>query len=574
MAEAVAEILLDPAMRPVSVGVFGTWGTGKSSVLNLVEAELGKTAPDKIILVRFDAWLYQGYDDARAALMEVIARTLYEHAEANSGILEKIKGLLGRVNTLRTLGLAIEVTAAAHGLPMFGAGAKAVGGIQKYLAGNPTEDATKGLTEGGKAAAGLLDPKAVKTPPQQIDAFRLEFAEVLNALDKSLIVFVDNLDRCLPEQTIHTLEALRLFLFMAKSAFVVAADEEMVRNSVAKHFKGIEDKHVTDYLDKLIQVPVRVPRLGVAEIRAYLFMLFADASKLPSAQVNALRDALENNLRMSWKDAPMSVDDALTALAPYPSELRESFDVASRMARLLATSTYVNGNPRIVKRLLNVVRLRTRIARRRGMSIHEELVAKFALFERCAPSASINRLYALINEASDGKSRVLAELEQLTEEPASFETNLPPEWKEGRQEFIRDWLQLKPSIAGIDLRPLIYLSRETSTLRTDSTRLSQAAADAVRQLSNVKTSSSQAAQISIAQIPPGEHELAMSELIDVMRQHASWTKPPDQFTGATLLAEKNSAAAVLLTAFIRQLPAKNPWLKMAIKNKDWFKEND
>jgi len=39
IAEVVSEILLDPAMRPVSVGIFGTWGTGKSSLLNLIEAE-------------------------------------------------------------------------------------------------------------------------------------------------------------------------------------------------------------------------------------------------------------------------------------------------------------------------------------------------------------------------------------------------------------------------------------------------------------------------------------------------------------------------------------------------------
>lgn len=255
VAEAVTEILLDPAMRPVSVGIFGTWGTGKSSVLNLIEAQLTEEAKDKVILIRFDAWLYQGYDDARAALMEVIARTLYEEAKKDAGIVGLGRSLLGRVNTLRTLGQAIEVVAAAHGMPMFGAGAKALGGLKKFVTGDPSEEDAKAVADGGKAAVGLIDPAAVQTPPQAIDAFRREFAELLGKLGKTLIVFVDNLDRCLPEQTIHTLEALRLFLFMEQSAFVVAADEDMVRNSVARHFGGIEDKHVTDYLDKLIQIP-------------------------------------------------------------------------------------------------------------------------------------------------------------------------------------------------------------------------------------------------------------------------------------------------------------------------------
>jgi len=118
VAEAITEILLDPAMRPVSVGVFGTWGTGKSSVLNLVEEQLTEDAKGKVILIRFDAWLYQGYDDARAALMEVIARALYEQAKADESFLDLAEPFLGRVNTTRTLELAVQVLAPDHSSTM------------------------------------------------------------------------------------------------------------------------------------------------------------------------------------------------------------------------------------------------------------------------------------------------------------------------------------------------------------------------------------------------------------------------------------------------------------------------
>jgi len=156
---------------------------------------------------------------------------------------------------------------------------------------------------------------------------------LLAGLKKTLVVFVDNLDRCLPEQTIHTLEALRLFLFMEQSAFVVAADEDMVRHSVSQHFDGANERHVTDYLDKLIQIPVRVPRLGVTEIRAYLFMLFAEASKVDGKKVSALRSALEENLRSSWKESPITVADAVK-LVGDDDAIRMSFDIAERMSGL------------------------------------------------------------------------------------------------------------------------------------------------------------------------------------------------------------------------------------------------
>lgn len=260
-------------------------------------------------------------------------------------------------------------------------------------------------------------------------------------------------------------------------------------------------------------------------------------------------------------------------LAPYTEDLRQSFDIANRMATLLARSTYVNGNPRIVKRMLNVVRLRARIAARRKMPVNEEMVAKFALFERCAPSVAIDVLYALINEAPGGKSDAIANLEQLADDAVAFEKASPVEWKEVRADFLRDWFQLKPLLAGIDLRPLIYLSRETSTLRTDSSQLSQSASEAVQQLSTIKISSSKAAQIAIGQIPAGEHAGAMSELVARMREHTEWSTKPDTFTGATLLADKNPGAAEVLAAYLHSLPSTPPWMKAALGEKAWFKES-
>lgn len=574
VAEVVAEILVDPGMRPVSVGVFGTWGTGKSSLLNLIESELKRRAGDHTIVIRFDAWLYQGYDDARAALMDVIARSLYEEAKNKEGLFGLSKRLLARVNTMRTLGLAVEVLAAAHGIPMFGAAAKAVGAAGNFIDGKPGEDDAKAVAEGGKAVAGLVDPEKGKSPPEEIDAFRREFGELLAGLKKTMVVFVDNLDRCLPAQTIHTLEALRLFLFMDQSAFVVAADEDMVRHSVSEHFGGVDVRHVKDYLDKLIQVPVRVPRLGVAETRAFLFMLFAEAAKVPEIELSGLRMRLEDNLRSSWKEEPISVADALALLGQNGKNLASSLDLADRMASLLAKSTYVEGNPRIVKRLLNVVRLRARIAERRQMPVDEGMVAKFALFERCATSRAVTKLYSLINEAPKGKPPLIGELEKLLEDQEAFNKVSPKEWEEDTS-FLWDWFGLKPSLAGHDLRALVYLSRETTTLRAQSSDLSQVAAQAFERLRKVTTIASPAGKAAIKEIPAAERLGVMRELIEVFRSHPDWQTKPEAFTGAVLLAEADGPggdAAGLLASFIRNLPKQSPWLLVLVRDKAWFKE--
>lgn len=574
VAEVVAEILVDPGMRPVSVGIFGTWGTGKSSLLNLIEVELKRRAGDDTIVIRFDAWLYQGYDDARAALMDVIARSLYEEAKNKEGLFGLAKRLLARVNTMRTLGLAVEALAAAHGIPMFGAGAKAVGAVGNFIDGKPSEDDAKAIADGGKAVADLVDPEKKRSPPEEIDAFRHEFGELLTGLKKTMVVFVDNLDRCLPAQTIHTLESLRLFLFMDQSAFVVAADEDMVRHSVSEHFGGVDVRHVKDYLDKLIQVPVRVPRLGVAEIRAFLFMLFAEAAKVPEKELSVLRTHLENNLRSSWKEQPLSAANAIGILGPDGKHLAATFDIADRMAALLAKSTYVEGNPRIVKRLLNVVRLRARIAERRDMPVDEGMVAKFALFERCASPRAVTKLYSLINEAPKGQPSLIVDLERLLEDQEGFNKACPKEWEDDTL-FLWDWFGLKPSLAGHDLRALIYLSRETTALRNQSADLSQAAAQAFERLRKVTTMASPAAKAAIKEIPAAERLGVMRELIELFRPHQDWQTKPEAFTGAALLAEadgQGGAAAGLLANFIRNLPKQPPWLLVLVRDKAWFKE--
>lgn len=570
LAEAVSEILLNPRMRPVSVGVFGTWGTGKSSLLNLLEQQLRKEAADEVVIIRFDAWLYQGYDDARAALMDVIARALYEEAEKDAGILGVVKRLLARVNTLRTLGLGVEVVAAIHGVPLLGVGGRVVEGARKLIAGTPEAEDTQAIVDGAKTASMLIDPVKAQTPPEHIDAFREEFRQVLESLNKAVVVFVDNLDRCLPGQTIHTLEALRLFLFMERSAFVVAADEDMVRHSVSQHFDGANDRHVTDYLDKLIQIPVRVPRLGIAEIRAYLFMLFAEAGNVDTAHQDALRKALEGNLRASWKESPMTVDAALK-ITNGDAKLESSFYVADRMAALLARSIFVGGNPRIVKRMLNVVRLRSRIAQQRAMPVDEEMVAKFALFERCVEPVAVSRLYALINDAPKGKPSLIGLLENLTENFKEFEEACPAEWK-ASAAFLCDWMGLKPTLSGIDLRPLVYLSKETTVLRSLGGDLSQSSADAILRLSNVKTLLSPAAANAIAAIPPGEHSAVMRELIVSLRAHSNWEEKPDALLGAVLLADADAEAGQKLGAFIASLPSKSPpWLRALLNDRAWAK---
>lgn len=576
VADLISGIVRDPTMRPVSIGVFGTWGTGKSTVLNLVEANLQEEAGDEVIVIRFDAWLYQGYDDARASLMEVIASRLFEAAKHDDDLLDKARSVWGRVQKLRALGLLAEVGAFAAGVPTFGMiqrGMQSIGDVFRGEADEADVDTIKKAgTDSAERARSLWKPEQARTAPKEIEAFRKEFESLLTDLGKTLVVFVDNLDRCLPKQTILTLEALRLFLFMDRTAFIVAADDEMVRHSVAEHYKEPDEQHVIDYMDKLIQVPIRVPRLGVQEVRAYLFMLLAHADPdLDPNAVEDLRTGLVENMRQAWKDDAISTSDALAFLGGKVSEqLHESFRTVDRIASILAKSTQVQGNPRIVKRMLNVIRMRARVARARRIPIDETLIAKVALFERCTDGQCIDHLYTLINTSSNGKPELLGSLESLVDNPSEFEKKLGDPWNK-RAEFMRNWFSLEPKLAGKDLRPLVYLSRETVPLRSSRAGLSSAAADSLDVLRNIKSTSSPAGLQAAALVPREEMEAVMTGLIDGMRTHADWDERPTEFYGAILLSEASTGAAKQFAAFLRTaVPKLPPWANLILKDRTWY----
>ena len=91
-AESIKDLITEKELIPISIGVFGDWGAGKSTILELTKASLDSD-DQEYIQVHFDAWTFQGYDDAKAALLETIASTLVKKAadELDAHVAEIIK---------------------------------------------------------------------------------------------------------------------------------------------------------------------------------------------------------------------------------------------------------------------------------------------------------------------------------------------------------------------------------------------------------------------------------------------------------------------------------------------------
>lgn len=469
VADTAAQLIRDSAGQPLSIGVSGSWGVGKSSLVRMVAESLRKSdgSDEKYIYLDFNAWLYQGFDDARMALLQSVSDKLVKEAEARRTFLDKAKDFAKRVKWLRAARLLAPV---AQGVVMGGAIAGplgavigAVGGLFK-AEGMPTaEDLAKVKDAYGELQPDLKDllkDKEAASLPNEIAGLRRAFQEILEGLDVTLVVFVDDLDRCLPDTAISTLEAMRLLLFMPRTAFIIAADEQMIRGAVRAHFgsANFNDDLVTSYFDKLIQVPLRVPRLGVNEVKAYLVLLFADLAERrkelePEVRQQAQIKILEA-VKKSWSGAltRKTMSEAFGEAKGFTQRI----DLADQLASLLTTADHIAGNPRLIKRFMNNLMIRETIAKAQGMSIGFEELVKLQLFERCASPAAFEFLVKAVGGSENGKPEFFKDIEGALTKDQSFKTP-DPSWD---VSFIADWLKLSPPLADLDLRPLLYLSRD------------------------------------------------------------------------------------------------------------------
>lgn len=565
IAESIKDLITEKELMPISIGVFGDWGAGKSTILELTAKALEKEEQE-YIQIHFDAWTFQGYDDAKAALLETIAAKLVEAAAEDEKLLEKALDFAKRIDKVRFMGLMAEGAAAISGMPTFGA-------IQNFFgwAGDAFDEDddldfeevqkdAEAMGQVGKKAKGLVRAKKKFSPPKEIREFRKSYISLLKAFDKPVIVYVDNLDRCLPENTISTLEAIRLFLFMPNTAFVVAADPDMIRLAIPHFHKGASVRHQTDYLDKLIQIPVHVPKPGLAEVRAYLIMLIAQDRSIPTKEFDRLRLGLEESLRLSWKQGQTSVDDLLERCELDDAELREEFKIAEQMAPILAESANINGNPRIVKRLLNQVKMRKKTAHRRGMQLDERTITKLVIFERCMGIQATNRLYELIDSES-GKPELIEELER-TDKELDIE-RLPDEWKK-EIHFLEKWARLKPLFTGVDLTAAAYLSRQNIPMGSVNSVMSGAAQKMLEGLLKQKTRTSKASSELIELTASEEYISVMDSLIEELRKVEDWTLKTSGIYGASQLAAHDDRCKANFLAFVKKAP-KKLWLESLIK---------
>lgn len=582
IAKTVVALIRKTGGAPVTIGVHGDWGAGKSSVLKMLERAL--VEDDRALCLWFNGWTFEGFEDAKVVIVETIVDELRRARPTSAKVAEAAKKVLKRVDWLKLArkagGFAFT---AATGIPTFDH-VKGLYDLATSFLAKPQEyisiDDLKGVAE--KAGEFIKEaPQESDNLPEHIHAFRKEFKELLEAADiDRLVVIVDDLDRCLPKTAISTLEAIRLLLFVDQTAFVIGADEAMIEYAVREHFPDLPPSsgpvsYARNYLEKLIQVPFRIPALGAAETKVYVTLLLAE-NALGSTDERFLRllAMAREDMKRPWKSRGLDRKTVETAIqGPLPPEVDQALVISAHVTKILSEGT--RGNPRQIKRFLNSMMLRRAIAEERGFGadVQRPVLAKIMLAERFYPDF-YEQIARLAANHPDGKPDAIRRFEQHVHSPtATSEEKEKPaakgkskaeqpapvslpveamEWE--KNEWAKSWAAIDPPLADIDLRPYVFVTRDKRSSLGGLSAATHLEGLVEKLMGPQMMVRGAAAEISKLTGPEPE-EVFEAIRVRILQQDDFGAKPKG-VDGLVRLVEAHPAQQRRLLDFIRELPVK------------------
>lgn len=478
------------------------------------------------------------------------------------------------------------------GLPALGV--QALVGTLEGLFADPAKLATKANLDAAIAEAkDLLKPDTeTKNVPEEIAGFRKAFDDLLDkaGIDQ-LVVLIDDLDRCLPDTAIETLEAVRLFVFTSRTAFVVAADEAMIEYAVRKHFPDLPDTtgpqtYARNYLEKLIQVPFRIPALGETETRIYVTLLFVGAELgEEDPEFAKLIAVARERLKRPWTVGALDSATVKAALGSKADRAQNALILSAQIGPILASGT--KGNPRQIKRFLNTLLLRQSSAKARGFGDDVKLpvLAKLMLAERFLPRL-FDQIASSAASAADGVCTDLIQLEEAVsdrKEPSSRPATAPAEAKtpsrpkaaaklevvrptESAQlsewlssPAVRSWAQIEPSIGASDLRPYLFVAKDRKDYFGATTVLGQLASVAEKLLGSKFLVQGLETELRQLAVPEA------AQVLDLVRGRIvgsdTFDTEPAGSAGLAVLVKAQPALQGNLLDFLEALPRQRlgPW---------------
>lgn len=452
---------------PITVGLYGDWGLGKSSILKILEKQLEEDGD--AVVVYFDGWTFEDFDDAKMALIQGIVDALEKNQKfipKAETTLQKFKDqfskLKNSINWMRLLKFSVKGI-----VPV--ATAAVTGGVSMIIptllsAIKENRDDLSNILSEENAENFLRETLCSEDKEKKYTAvreFRKDFEKLIeDSKQGKIVVLIDDLDRCLPRHIIDNLEAIKLFLNVPGTAFVIAADKYIVSNAIKSEYKEIiqaasEDRpNLGDsYMEKFIQLPYTIPTLSPKEVETYVTLLFCQ-SILNKESFDKVRNdftefvSINKFDRYGWTNIQTILKDNL------PENMGETLGFFSLFSRIIGNS--LRWNPRLIKRFLNAYEIRVRLLEQSGIN---DSKSKFALLKLMLIEQKFIDQFKQLNTwvmSSIDSPKELIDIEKY----ANAETNDIADYKDWNSPDLLQIVRTEPKFSSVNMRELFWVSRD------------------------------------------------------------------------------------------------------------------
>ena len=278
-AKTIAGLIANKENKtPLVIGIYGSWGSGKTTLMQTVISHLGKIEEyeDKSPYRRcktvwFQAWKYKDEDEILAALIEEIFKTMKSDGFFE-GCKAQIETLVNKFNKLKTIGKLTELFSGV--------------------------DISECFTElKYKEKLGFYD-----TFQEFFDRLlwtylnwrpKASTSEKPDDTKGVLVVFIDDLDRCPNNRILKVLETIKLFMDKEGCIFVIGAANEIIENAL----EGDYGEGSSKFMDKIVQVTFNLPQIPEADLESYIEKIHPHIKETASVHLKTIISAMNNNPR-------------------------------------------------------------------------------------------------------------------------------------------------------------------------------------------------------------------------------------------------------------------------------------
>ena len=312
------EILRHPATEtPFAAAIYGDWGTGKTSAMRWLEGRLGQwndaakehlKKEDDVRIIRtawFYPWKYQERQEVwRGLVAEVILACLSDKDYTLKTFTRDARDL-GRFLGRSIIHILSNVKVSG-------------GGVEAQMAA---------LRDIARDFDDTVNPEAAYL--NEFETVMRDWVKRSLKHNERLVVFIDDLDRCMPDIALQVLEALKLYLDIERLMFVIGVDKTVVDQLVIKRYDdmGVDEEKAKDYLAKMFQVEIPLaPTEG--EVESFFAGIVSKNETWSSLEHR--KDALEPVVIKLANRSPREIKRLINSALIHASGVRLSKLVAAR----------------------------------------------------------------------------------------------------------------------------------------------------------------------------------------------------------------------------------------------------